>query len=318
MWPFWRSKPKQKAVAKRASKGSSYLTNNHWAKQLKQRLSIKKRLNETMAEEIETLLLSADVGVKTTQALIQQLLQTSKRKDLNDDELLFERLRQQLLDLLDKHQRPFAIEASRQPTIILVVGVNGVGKTTSIGKLCYYLQQQNHSVLLAAGDTFRAAAAQQLQHWGAHNSAPVISQHAGADSAAVIFDSIEAAKARNSNVVIADTAGRIHSKKHLMRELEKICRVIARNDPSAPHEVLLVLDASTGQNAINQAQQFCNAVKVSGLVLTKLDGSARGGILFALVEQFELPIYFVGTGERVEDWATFDSQLFIESLFSDQ
>ena len=291
--------------------------NRGWGKQLKDILLGRKTLDEDLEESIETILLSADVGVDTTNKLMSSLTQTSKRKQLAQQEFVFERIQQSMNTMLQQHQKSFVINNTDKPMVILVVGVNGVGKTTSIGKLSHYIKQQGHSVMLAAGDTFRAAAAEQLQQWGQRNQIEVIAQQSGADSAAVIFDGIEAAQARNADVLIADTAGRLHNKDHLMQELSKIQRVMAKAHSSAPHEVLLVLDASTGQNAIHQARQFCQAVTVTGLILTKLDGTAKGGVLFALAEEFNLPVYFVGTGEKVDDWMVFDSQQFIEALFQD-
>ena len=273
----------------------------------------KKEINAELFEELETVLLSADVGVEATQAILADLTARSQRKELKDPEALMQALRTYLEGLLLPCEKPLEV-TTKQPYVILMVGVNGAGKTTTIGKLAKHLQQQDKSILLAAGDTFRAAAVEQLQVWGERNRIPVITQPTGADSASVIFDAIHAAKARQVDVVIADTAGRLHTKSHLMEELKKVVRVIQKCDPEAPHEILLVIDASMGQNALNQAVQFSQAVPVSGVVLTKLDGTAKGGIIFAIAKQLKLPIRFIGVGEQLDDLRPFVASDFIAAL----
>ncbi len=274
-----------------------------------------KTIDDDLLEEIETQLLVADLGVEATQTIISNLTQRLSRKELTDGEALMAALREEMQTMLIPCSVPLEIDSAKKPFVILVVGINGAGKTTTIGKLAKRLQDQGRSVLLAAGDTFRAAAVEQLQVWGERNDIPVIAQHSGADSASVIFDAIEAGKARNVDVVIADTAGRLHTQSNLMEELKKVKRVIGKLDDSAPHEVLLVLDAGTGQNALNQAQQFHAAVDVTGLALTKLDGTAKGGIIFAIGRKLGLPIRFIGVGEGIEDLRVFDAEEFIDALF---
>jgi fused signal recognition particle receptor len=275
----------------------------------------RKEIDKALLDDIETQLLVADVGLDATQSLIQALTHSISRKQLSDPTELFYLLKQEMTNLLKPCEKAFAVDVKNQPTVILVVGVNGNGKTTTIGKIAKKLQQDNHSVLLAAGDTFRAAAIEQLKVWGERNEIPVIAQHQGADSASVIFDALTAAKARGIDVVLADTAGRLHTQNHLMEELKKIKRVISKFDPSAPHEVLLVLDAGTGQNALSQVKQFKMATDISGLVLTKLDGTAKGGVIFALAKEFALPIRFIGVGEGIDDLREFVAKDFVEALF---
>lgn len=274
-----------------------------------------RKIDDELLEELEMILLSADVGIEATDRIIQALTEQVSRQTLKDPEALLQALRQQLLDILTPVARPLEIPADQRPFVILMTGVNGAGKTTTIGKLTKKLQQQDYRVMLAAGDTFRAAAVEQLQTWGERNDVPVIAQHSGADSAAVIYDALQSAKARDMDVLIADTAGRLHTQSNLMEELKKIRRVVQRLDPQAPHEVLLVVDATTGQNAIRQAQIFHEAIGLTGLVLTKLDGTAKGGIVIALAEQFGLPIRFIGVGEGVDDLQPFDAHAFVEALF---
>lgn len=273
----------------------------------------KKVIDAELLEALETRLLQADVGATATQRLIDQLTAQVERKALTDPQALFAVLRQELLAILEPCAQPLTI-GTQQPFVLLVIGVNGAGKTTTIGKLAHYYQAQGQRVLLAAGDTFRAAAVEQLQVWGERNQVPVIAQGNGADSAAVIYDAIAAGKARGSNLVIADTAGRLHNRSNLMEELRKVKRVIQKADASAPHEVLLVLDASSGQNALIQAEQFCQMIGVTGLVLTKLDGTAKGGIIFAIAEKLKLPVRFIGVGEGIEDLRPFEAQTFISAL----
>ena len=277
--------------------------------------SVGKNIDEDLLEEIETTLLMADVGVTATSEIIDSLTDKLERNQLKDGEALRKALREELRGLLKDVTEPLSIDTGKQPYVILMVGVNGVGKTTTIGKLTKQFQNQGKSVMLAAGDTFRAAAVEQLQVWGERNNVPVVAQHTGADSASVIFDAIQSAKSREVDVVIADTAGRLQNKDNLMNELEKVVRVMKKLDESAPHEVMLVLDAGTGQNALSQAQVFQQAVGVSGITLTKLDGTAKGGIVFAIARQLQLPIRYIGVGEQVDDLRSFDSETFVDALF---
>ncbi len=277
----------------------------------------QKKIDAALVEEIETQLILADVGMEATADVINALTDRLNRHELNDGEAVFTTLREQLTGMLVPPSSPWP-EFAQKPHLILMVGINGAGKTTTIGKLAKWLQAQGKSVLLAAGDTFRAAAVEQLQVWGERNDVEVIAQQSGADSAAVIFDAMQAAKARGIDVVIADTAGRLHTQSHLMEELKKIVRVVKKTDPTAPHDVLLVLDATIGQNALSQAKLFKEAVGVNGLVLTKLDGTAKGGIVFALSRVHRLPIRFVGVGEKAEDLELFDGPVFVEALFSNK
>ncbi|MDX1816785.1 MAG: signal recognition particle-docking protein FtsY [Marinobacter sp.] len=277
--------------------------------------SVGKKIDEDLLEEIETTLLMADVGVTATSEIIESLTDKLERNQLKDGEALRKALRDELHGLLKDVTRPLEIDAARKPYVILMVGVNGVGKTTTIGKLTKKFQAEGKSVMLAAGDTFRAAAVEQLQVWGERNNVPVVAQETGADSASVIFDAIQSAQSRGTDVVIADTAGRLQNKDNLMNELEKVVRVMKKLDDSAPHEVMLVLDAGTGQNALSQAQVFQQAVGVSGITLTKLDGTAKGGIVFAIARQLQLPIRFIGVGEQAEDLRSFDAETFVDALF---
>ncbi|MBK3750039.1 signal recognition particle-docking protein FtsY [Stutzerimonas balearica] len=275
----------------------------------------KKAIDDDLLEELETRLLTADVGVEATGAIMQNLTRRVSRKELADSGALYRALQEELAGLLRPVEQPLVVDGAKQPYVILVVGVNGVGKTTTIGKLAKKLQNEGKKVMLAAGDTFRAAAVEQLQVWGERNRIPVIAQHTGADSASVIFDAVQAAKARGIDVLIADTAGRLHTKDNLMEELKKVRRVIGKLDETAPHEVLLVLDAGTGQNAINQTRQFNQAVELSGIALTKLDGTAKGGVIFALAKQFGTPIRYIGVGEGIDDLRTFEADAFVKALF---
>ncbi len=279
-------------------------------------LFLGKKIDDELYEELETQLLMADVGVETTQKLIKQLIAHADRKQLKDADSLYEKLQAEMALLLDKVEQPLQINNADGPYVILMVGVNGVGKTTTIGKLAQQFKQQGKSVMLAAGDTFRAAAVEQLQVWGERNQIPVIAQHTGADSASVIFDAYQAAKARKVDVLIADTAGRLQNKAHLMEELKKIVRVMKKIDEAAPHEVMLTLDAGTGQNALSQAKLFHEAVQLTGISLTKLDGTAKGGVIFAIADQFSLPIRYIGVGEGIDDLRVFHSQDFIRALFN--
>ncbi len=275
----------------------------------------KKMLDSELLELIETQLLTADVGVDATQQLIQSLTQKLSRNELNDAQAALQNLQEEMKAILRPCQSAITISETSKPFVILVVGINGSGKTTTIGKLAKSLQQSHKNVMLAAGDTFRAAAIEQLQVWGERNQIPVISQQPGADTAAVIYDALESSKAKGMDVLIADTAGRLHTQTNLMEELKKVKRVLAKVDPTAPHETLLVLDASIGQNALNQAQQFHQAIGITGLALTKLDGTAKGGIIFAIAKQMKLPIRFIGVGEGIDDLRPFNADEFVQALF---
>ena len=276
----------------------------------------RKTIDNELLEEIETLLLTSDVGMEATQQIITDLTDRLARQQLSDDTALFEALKEDMLNILQPSNEPLMINEAKKPFVILMVGINGVGKTTTIGKLAQKFKHDGKSVMLAAGDTFRAAAVEQLQSWGKRNDVPVIAQHSGADSAAVIFDALEAAKARGVDVLIADTAGRLHTQNNLMEELKKIKRVMSKLDMEAPHEVMLVLDAGTGQNALAQANQFNDAVAVTGITLTKLDGTAKGGIMFAVAKKLGIPIRFIGIGESIDDLRQFDADEFVSALLS--
>ncbi|MFC3284317.1 signal recognition particle-docking protein FtsY [Litchfieldella rifensis] len=277
----------------------------------------KKQIDDELMEDLETQLLMADVGIEATSEIIDNLAARVSRKELNDPQALYAALQGELTALLDPVATPLRLPPKGEgPFVILMVGVNGVGKTTTIGKLTQHFQREGRSVMLAAGDTFRAAAVEQLKVWGERNRVPVIAQHTGADSASVIYDALAAAKARKVDVLIADTAGRLHNKSHLMEELKKVRRVMAKLDEQAPHEVMLVLDAGTGQNALSQASTFNEAVPVSGITLTKLDGTAKGGIIFALAKQLGTPIRYIGVGESLDDLRPFAAKEFVEALFS--
>ncbi|MEE8058534.1 MAG: signal recognition particle-docking protein FtsY [Pseudomonadales bacterium] len=276
----------------------------------------KKEIDDELIEELETQLLVADVGFEATQEIMGNLAKQVSRKALADSEALYNALQKELVNLLTPSAKPLQIDAGNKPYVILMVGVNGVGKTTTIGKLTKRFQAEGKSVMLAAGDTFRAAAVEQLQVWGERNDVQVVAQHTGADSASVIFDALQAAQSRNIDVLIADTAGRLHNKDNLMAELKKVVRVMGKLDDSAPHEVMLVLDAGTGQNALSQAEKFQEVVGVTGITLTKLDGTAKGGIIFAISKQLQLPIRFIGIGEKVDDLRPFVAEEFVTALFS--
>ena len=273
-----------------------------------------RRIDDALLEELETRLLAADMGVEVTQALLSDLRKQVARAELDDADALKRALAASLIAILKPVEQPLVIDRTRKPFVILVVGVNGSGKTTTIGKLAKRLKDEGLTVMLAAGDTFRAAAVEQLAVWAERNDVPIVSQAPGADPAAVVFDALQSARARGVDVLIADTAGRLHTQSHLMDELSKIARVIKRLDAEAPHEVLLVLDAGLGQNALRQAEQFSNAVGVSGIVVTKLDGTAKGGIVVAIARRFGLPIRFVGVGEQAEDFGIFDARAYVEGL----
>ena len=275
-----------------------------------------KKIDDELFEELETQLLTADLGVDTTSRIIEGLVQHADRKQLKDAEALYGLLKQDMGEMLAKVEQPLVIDTSKKPYVILMVGVNGVGKTTTIGKLAKQFQAEGKSVMLAAGDTFRAAAVEQLQVWGQRNNIPVIAQHTGADSASVIYDAIEAARSRGADVLIADTAGRLQNKSNLMEELKKVVRVMKKLDEEAPHEIMLTLDAGTGQNALSQAKLFSEAVGLTGITLTKLDGTAKGGVIFAVADKFQIPIRYIGVGEGIDDLRPFVANDFIEALFS--
>ena len=275
----------------------------------------EKEINEDLLEEIEAGLIMADVGIDTTNAIINRLTQQLERHQLRDGLALSVALKEELLSILDPCNEPLKIPEQHKPFVILVVGVNGAGKTTTIGKLAKRLQAQGKSVMLAAGDTFRAAAVEQLQVWGERNNIHVVAQHTGADSASVIYDGVQSAQSKGIDVLIADTAGRLHTKSNLMDELKKVKRIIGKLDETAPHEVLLVLDAGTGQNALSQAKLFNETVNLTGLVLTKLDGTAKGGVIFALAKQTGIPIRFIGIGEGIDDLQDFNAENFVDALF---
>ena len=275
----------------------------------------EKEIDDELLEEMETRLLMADVGIEATTLIMESLQQRVRRRELSNRNALYKALQNELEGLLAHVAKPMVVDSQKRPYVILVVGVNGVGKTTTIGKLAKRLQGEGKQVMLAAGDTFRAAAVEQLQVWGERNNIPVVAQHTGADSASVVFDALQAAKSRGVDVLIADTAGRLHNKDNLMDELKKVKRVLAKLDAEAPHEVLLVLDAGTGQNAISQTKLFDQAVGLTGLALTKLDGTAKGGVIFALAKQFGLPIRFIGVGEQIDDLRPFTAPEFVKALF---
>ncbi|MFZ7108453.1 signal recognition particle-docking protein FtsY [Avibacterium avium] len=275
-----------------------------------------KKIDDDLFEELEEQLLIADIGMPTTTKIINNLTQHASRKQLKDADLLYQQLKLELAEIIKPVAQPLEIDTSKKPYVILMVGVNGVGKTTTIGKLARQFQMQGKSVMLAAGDTFRAAAVEQLQVWGERNNIPVVAQSTGADSASVIYDAMQSAAARNIDILIADTAGRLQNKNNLMDELKKIVRVMKKYDETAPHEIMLTLDAGTGQNAISQAKLFNEAVGLTGISLTKLDGTAKGGVIFAIADQFKLPIRYIGVGEKIEDLRPFQADEFIEALFS--
>jgi fused signal recognition particle receptor len=277
----------------------------------------EKTIDINLLEDIETQLLSADVGIDATDQIVENLKQQLGRRQLADPAQFMTALKQELSNILEAVDVPLRIESATKPFVILMVGVNGVGKTTSIGKLAKLYQSQGLNVMLAAGDTFRAAAVEQLQVWGERNAVPVVAQATGADSASVIFDAYQSAKAKQVDVLIADTAGRLHTKDNLMNELEKIVRVLKKQDDRLPDEILLVLDATTGQNALSQAESFNSTTKLSGIALTKLDGTAKGGVVFALAKKLSLPIRFIGVGEQIDDLRPFRAKQFVDALFSE-
>ncbi len=287
---------------------------NGFGKQVKNLFSIKKSIDEDLFEDIETTLLMADVGAKATMELVDKTSASVKRKNLNDTQEVYYALMQHLMELAKTVEKPLEIDTTKQPYVILVVGVNGVGKTTTIAKIARKFKQQGKSVMLAAGDTFRAAAVEQLKTWGERENIPVIAQSTGSDSASVIFDAMSSAKAKNIDILIADTAGRLHTQSNLMQELGKISRVIKKNDETAPHETLIVVDGGTGQNAISQIKEFNNTTQLTGIAITKLDGTAKGGVLFNLAKEFGIPVRFIGVGEKSSDLKTYHAREFVEAL----
>ncbi|EJD6663694.1 signal recognition particle-docking protein FtsY [Providencia rettgeri] len=311
--PTEQEKPKKEGFFARLKKGLLKTRQNLGSGFLG--LFSGKKIDDDLFDELEEQLLIADVGVDTTRKIINNLTAHASRKDLKDAEALYGKLREEMSDILAKVDKPLVIE-DKKPYVILMVGVNGVGKTTTIGKLARQYQSEGKSVMLAAGDTFRAAAVEQLQVWGERNKIPVVAQHTGADPASVIFDAIQSAQAKGADVLIADTAGRLQNKSHLMEELKKIVRVMKKLDENAPHEIMLTLDASTGQNAVSQAKLFDEAVGLTGITLTKLDGTAKGGVIFSIADQFGIPIRYIGIGEGIEDLRPFKADDFIEALFA--
>jgi fused signal recognition particle receptor len=305
----------QKTWLQRLRQGLSK-TRNKLSEQITTLFLGKKQIDAELLESLETLLISADFGVTTTERIINGLTQKMQRNQLSDSEALLVALRTQLSELLQPCQKVIDSTA-HQPYVILMIGINGAGKTTTIGKLAHHFQKQGRSVMLAAGDTFRAAAVEQLAAWGERNNIEVISQATGADSASVIYDAVQAAKARQVDILLADTAGRLQNKNNLMDELKKIKRVITKADGTAPHEVMLVLDAGIGQNAISQVKEFHEAIGVTALAITKLDGSAKGGVIFSIAERFNIPITFIGVGEKIDDLHLFDSNEFVQALFDE-
>lgn len=307
----------KKSFFKRVRSGLSK-TRSSFTKGMSTLLIGKKEIDDELFEDIETQLLVSDVGVDATTRIIDALTDRVSRQELYDSDALYVALQEELRNILANDKSEFSVDTTKKPYVILMVGVNGVGKTTTIGKLAKRLQNEGKSVMLAAGDTFRAAAVEQLQVWGARNDIPVIAQHQGADSASVVYDAMQAAQARSVDVLIADTAGRLQNKAHLMEELEKVRRVLGRLDDAAPHEVMLVLDAGTGQNALNQVQSFNEAVSLSSITLTKLDGTAKGGVVFSLAAKTDVPIKFIGVGEQIDDLRPFDPDEFVQALFDDE
>ena len=306
--------PLKKSFFQRLKQGLAK-TRSQLSKNLANLFLGRKQIDEELLEDIETALLTADLGVEATSYLIEKLTERMSRSALKDPQMLYTALKEDCLSILKPSEAPLILSTEHQPFVILMIGVNGAGKTTTIGKLAKQFQRQGKTVLLAAGDTFRAAAIEQLQVWGDRNKIPVISQHHGADSASVIYDATMAAKARHIDVVIADTAGRLHNKQNLMNELNKIVRVLKKTDVKAPHEIMLVLDANCGQNGLAQAESFHTVAPISGITLTKMDGTAKGGIIFAIAQKLKLPIRYIGVGETIDDLRPFEAQSFVDALF---
>jgi fused signal recognition particle receptor len=283
---------------------------------IKDLLPVGRKIDAEILDELETRLITADVGVEATTRILEDLRKRVARKELDDVDALLKALHEAMVAILAPVEKPLAIAPAHKPFVILVIGINGAGKTTTIGKLAHRLLAEKHSVMLAAGDTFRAAAREQLEVWADRNQVPIIAQQSGAEPAAVIYDALNAARARNIDVLIADTAGRLHTQTHLMDELKKVKRVLTRLDPTAPHEVLLVLDGTIGQNAVAQAEQFHKGLGVTGLVVTKLDGTAKGGALLAIASELRLPIRFIGIGEQAADLIPFEPKPFVSAILS--
>ena len=289
-------------------------TRDGLSSRLDQMFAVGKAIDQTLLDEIETLLITSDFGMPVTEEVIQTLTKAMSRKSLKDAEAVREALKSTLIQMIEPSALPLP-QRDAEPLVVLMVGVNGAGKTTTAGKLARRFKSEGRQVMLAAGDTYRAAAVEQLKTWGERNGVDVVAQQTGADSASVIFDALSSAKAKGADVLIADTAGRLQNKANLMQELEKIVRVMNRIDESAPHSVLLVIDGGTGQNALMQAREFKNSVPVSGLVVTKLDGTAKGGVMFALARELGLPIHFIGVGEQLDDLRPFDAKAYVEAIF---
>ena len=289
-------------------------TRDGLSSRLDQMFAVGKAIDQTLLDEIETLLMTSDFGMSVTEEVVQALTKAMSRKSLKDAEAVREVLKTTLVQMIEPSALPLP-QTDAKPLVVLMVGVNGAGKTTTAGKLAHRFKSEGRQVILAAGDTYRAAAVEQLKTWGERNGVDVVAQQTGADSASVIFDALSSAKAKGADVLIADTAGRLQNKANLMQELEKIVRVMNRIDESAPHSVLLVIDGGTGQNALMQAREFKNSVPVSGLVVTKLDGTAKGGVMFALAGELGLPIHFIGVGEQLDDLRPFDAKAYVEAIF---
>jgi|TARA_A100001035_G_scaffold216518_1_gene176376 fused signal recognition particle receptor len=289
-------------------------TRDGLSSRLDQMFAVGKAIDQTLLDEIETLLITSDFGMSVTEEVVQALTKAMSRKSLKDAEAVREALKTTLVQMIEPSALPLP-QTDAEPLVVLMVGVNGAGKTTTAGKLAHRFKSEGRQVMLAAGDTYRAAAVEQLKTWGERNGVDVVAQQTGADSASVIFDALSSAKAKGADVLIADTAGRLQNKANLMQELEKIVRVMNRIDESAPHSVLLVIDGGTGQNALMQAREFKNSVPVSGLVVTKLDGTAKGGVMFALARELGLPIHYIGVGEQLDDLRPFDAKAYVEAIF---
>jgi fused signal recognition particle receptor len=277
-----------------------------------------RKIDAEILDDLETRLIMADVGVEASARILEDLRRRVARKELNDVDALLQALQEAMSKILEPVEQALVIDSGLKPFVILVVGINGAGKTTTIGKLAHRLLAEGKSVMLAAGDTFRAAAREQLEVWAERNNVPIVAQQSGAEPAAVIFDALNAARARNIDVLIADTAGRLHTQTHLMDELKKVKRVLARLDPKAPHEVLLVLDGTIGQNAVAQAEEFNKGLGVTGLVITKLDGTAKGGVVLAIAQRLKIPIRFIGVGEQSEDFGVFNASEFVSALLKSE